>query len=97
MLNNFDFKKFIETSELSDVKEMVIRQPSYFEEFGELFNEVDLQAWKDYLSFRLVNEYASALSEDISKRRFDFTAQHYVVHQSRNLAGNARLMQPTAY
>ena len=72
MLNNFDFKKFIETSELSDVKEMVIRQPSYFEEFGELFNEVDLQAWKDYLSFRLVNEYASALSEDISKRRFDF-------------------------
>ncbi|MFP3354248.1 M13 family metallopeptidase N-terminal domain-containing protein, partial [Pseudoalteromonas sp. SIMBA_153] len=72
MLADFDFKRFIDTSDLSDVEEMVIRQPSYFEEFGELFNDVDLQAWKDYLSFRLVNEYASALSEDISKRRFEF-------------------------
>ncbi|WP_322406893.1 M13 family metallopeptidase [Idiomarina sp. PL1-037] len=72
MLADFDFKRFIDTSDLSDVEEMVIRQPSYFEEFGELFNDVDLQAWKDYLSFRLVNEYASALSEDISQRRFEF-------------------------
>lgn len=72
MLANFDFKRFIDTSELSNVEEMVIRQPSYFEDFGELFNEVDLQAWKDYLSLRLVNKYASALSEDISQRRFEF-------------------------
>ena len=72
MMANFDFKRFIDTSDLSKVEEMIIRQPSYFEEFGELFSDVDLQAWKDYLSFRLVNEYASALSEDISKRRFDF-------------------------
>ncbi|WP_404398368.1 M13 family metallopeptidase [Idiomarina loihiensis] len=72
MLADFDFKRFIDTSDLSDVEEMIIRQPSYFEEFGELFNDVDLQAWKDYLSLRLVNEYASALSEDISQRRFEF-------------------------
>ena len=72
MLANFNFKRFIETSDLSHVENMIIRQPSYFEDFGQLFSEVDVQAWKDYLSFRLVNEYASALSEDISKRRFDF-------------------------
>ena len=72
MFANFDFKRFIETSELSHVEEMVIRQPSFFEDFGNMFADVDLQTWQDYLSLRLVNEYASALSEEISQRRFDF-------------------------
>ena len=72
MLANFDFKRFIETSELAHVEEMVIRQPSFFEDFGNMFADVDLQTWQDYLSLRLVNEYASALSEEIGQRRFDF-------------------------
>ncbi|MDV6316033.1 M13 family metallopeptidase [Idiomarina sp. HP20-50] len=72
LMSNFDFQRFIETSDLSHVEEMVIRQPSYFKEFGELFTDVDLQTWKDYLSFRVANEYASELSEEISQRRFAF-------------------------
>ena len=86
MLANFNFKRFIETSDLSHVENMIIRQPSYFEDFGQLFSEVDVQAWKDYLSFRLVNEYASA-SVSVA---LTFTVLLYVEHQSKSRVGNVQ-------
>ena len=70
MLGDFDFAAWVETAGLGDVDNMVIRQPSYFEDFGAMFTDVELQAWKDYLSFRMVNDAATILSEEFGERRF---------------------------
>ncbi|MGM0525268.1 MAG: M13 family metallopeptidase [Pseudomonadota bacterium] len=72
LLGEFDFASWVSAADLGKVEEMVIRQPSYFEEFGEMFSDVDLQSWKDYMSFRMVNDAASILSEDFAERRFAF-------------------------
>ncbi|MBT43783.1 MAG: peptidase M13 [Idiomarina sp.] len=72
MLGDFDFAAWVETAGLGDVDNMVIRQPSYFEDFGAMFTDVELQAWKDYLSFRMVNDAATILSEEFGERRFAF-------------------------
>jgi endothelin-converting enzyme/putative endopeptidase len=72
LLGSFDFSRYLSAANLSDVDNMVIRQPSYFEKLGEMFTDVDLQTWKDYLSFKVINDAASILSEDFSNRRFAF-------------------------
>lgn len=72
LLGDFDFNSWVGAADLDSVEEMVIRQPSYFEALGDMFTDVELQAWKDYLSFRVVNDAASILSEEFSQRRFAF-------------------------
>jgi len=72
LMGEFDFASWVNAADLGKVEEMVIRQPSYFEDFGAMFSDVDLQTWKDYMSFRMVNDAASILSEDFAERRFEF-------------------------
>ncbi|MGM0482138.1 MAG: M13 family metallopeptidase [Pseudomonadota bacterium] len=72
LMGDFDFSGWVAAAQLNDVDAMVIRQPSYFEDLGSMFTDVDLQAWKDYLSFRMVNDAASILTEDFAERRFAF-------------------------
>lgn len=72
LLGSFDFAAWVDTAGLNGVEHMIIRQPSYFEEFGAMFSDVDVQTWKDYLKFRLVNDAAPILTEDFSERRFAF-------------------------
>ncbi len=53
-------------------RDFVVRQPSYLEAFGDLFTETDLEDWKNYLRLRVIDSYASSLSEAIERRHFDF-------------------------
>ena len=72
LLGSFDFARYLKAADLNDVDNMIVSQPSYFEKLGEMFTDVDLQTWKDYLSFKVINDAASILSEDFSDRRFAF-------------------------
>jgi len=72
LLGSFDFARYLKAADLNDVDNMIVSQPSYFEKLGKMFTDVDLQTWKDYLSFKVINDAASILSEDFSDRRFAF-------------------------
>lgn len=72
LLGSFNLGAYTEAASLATVQDAVVRQPSYFESFGSMFDSVPLETWKHYLSLRLVNGFASALSEEINDRRFEF-------------------------
>lgn len=72
LLGDFNLGAYTEAAGIATVQDAVVRQPSYFESFGSMFADVPLETWQHYLSLRLVNGFASALSEDISDRRFAF-------------------------
>ncbi len=57
----------------------VVRQPSYIEGLNAIWNEVSLQQWKDYTSFKYVDSFAAYLSDDFVEAQFDF--------QGRTLGG----------
>ena len=61
-----------ETVGMGEVKEVIVRQPSFVRAFGKMFNDVPVQTWKDYLTFRVINSYAGSLSEEIETRHFAF-------------------------
>jgi putative endopeptidase len=52
--------------------EVVIREPSFLRELGELFDESHLDAWRDWLRWQIVHGYAPYLSSKFVDEQFDF-------------------------
>ncbi|WP_067695793.1 M13 family metallopeptidase [Nocardia jejuensis] len=51
---------------------MIVGQPSYLTHAGNLWHDVDLAVWKDYLKLYLVRENARYLPKAIADANFDF-------------------------
>lgn len=75
MFDAFDFATWAETTGANVASDIIVRQPSYFESFGEMFDEVSVDTWKHYMTLKTVDRFASALTEEINDRRFDFYGQ----------------------
>ena len=74
LLGEFDWKTYADKSGIGQLSHYVVRQPSFFEAFGEQFAETELEDWKNYFRLRIIDTYASSLSEPIERRHFDFHA-----------------------
>jgi len=72
LMGSFDWGIYSQESNLFDVKDIIVGQPSYLKAFGKSFKTTSLQAWKDYLTFQLVDGYAELLSQDFVDMHFDF-------------------------
>jgi len=72
LLGNFDWQAYADASGVGQVSDMVVRNLPYFEEMAGIFAAHDLQTWKDYLIFNLVDTYASRLSQDMVDLHFAF-------------------------
>ena len=72
LLGEFNYSLFASQAELDGADEVVVRMPSYFEAFGGIFADTDLQTWQDYMTLRTVNTYASRLSSNFADLNFDF-------------------------
>lgn len=72
LIGDFKWPTFADTSGISGQKAFVIRQPTYVAGFAEIFAEVSVEDWKNYLRLRVIDSYADNLSEEIERRHFDF-------------------------
>jgi putative endopeptidase len=52
--------------------EVVVRQPSFVRDLGELFDDAHLNAWRDWLRWQVVHGYAPYLSAAFVDEQFDF-------------------------
>ncbi|MBW8186380.1 M13 family metallopeptidase [Shewanella nanhaiensis] len=68
----FDFVQFAASADIGKVKEVIVRQKSYFEELGKHFTGFTVTEWQDYLSFHLVDSYAELLSQNFVDLHFNF-------------------------
>lgn len=53
-------------------EEVIVRQPSYMEAFGKIYQNTDLATWQNYFKFHLVSGYADVLNKALSDLHFDF-------------------------
>ncbi|WP_084130339.1 M13 family metallopeptidase [Demequina sp. NBRC 110055] len=51
---------------------LVVGEPSYIEAIAQLWEATDLDTWKRYFAWRIVNSRAAYLTEEISKANFEF-------------------------
>lgn len=71
-LKTFYFDQYAEASGLDAAHDLIVGQPSYFEDFGKLFGKVPVDTWKSYMAFHLVDNYGNLLPKKIADRHFDF-------------------------
>jgi endothelin-converting enzyme/putative endopeptidase len=72
LLGNFDWQAYAQASGIAEVKDLVVRNLPYFEAISSLFEKHDVQVWKDYLTFNLLDSYASRLNQDLVDLHFEF-------------------------
>jgi putative endopeptidase len=72
LLGNFDWQAYADASGVGKVNAMVVRNMPYFEQISGIFAAHDLPTWKDYLTFKLVDTYASRLGQDMVDLHFNF-------------------------
>jgi putative endopeptidase len=56
----------------SDIRDVVVVQPSYFEGLGAILRDVSLATWRAYLAYNLLSAYAPYLPEAFVAADYDF-------------------------
>ena len=72
MTGSLNWHTMAEHSGLGMRHDFVVRQPSFVQKLSDIFADTELQTWKDYLTFHIVDDYATSLTEELEKRHFDF-------------------------
>jgi putative endopeptidase len=72
LLTGFDWQAYADAGGIGSVENLVVRNMPYFEQLSSIMTGHDLQTWKDYLTFNLVDSYASRLSQDFVDLHFAF-------------------------
>ncbi len=72
LLDGFNWSVYGDTSGISGQSSFVVRQPSYLDAVGDIVAESELEDLRNYLRLRLIDTYASSLSENIERRHFEF-------------------------
>jgi len=57
---------------LADVQEIIVGQPSFFEQAHKIITEADLEVLKAYLAFQVIDTFAPVMTEDLEKLHFSF-------------------------
>ncbi|WP_419190082.1 M13 family metallopeptidase [Stieleria marina] len=72
LLGSFSWQTYADAAGLAKQDAFVVRQPSYFRELSEMFADIPAEQWSDYLTFKVIDSYASSLSDTLERRHFDF-------------------------
>jgi endothelin-converting enzyme len=60
---------------LDGMDEIIISQPSYISAVDKLLAELDLQTWKDYLTYNLLRGHSAHLTQAIDEANFEFMSK----------------------
>lgn len=69
---DFDWQAYLDAGNMSSLAEVNINHPDTLTPLIEMINTIDLDTWKVYLSYHLISNNASVLSQEIDRANFDF-------------------------
>ena len=72
MLGGWKWFEYAEAAGVQDVDAVIVRQPSFIKGFAALAGDVSVSDWKDYFTYHTIDGFASALTESLEKRHFEF-------------------------
>lgn len=69
---NFDFEAYLRMIGCQSFDELVVGQPKFVDMVANAFDKVELEDWKNYLTWQAVNHYAGHLNDQLVNKNFDF-------------------------
>ena len=73
--DKIEWDAFLADAGVTGEKSVFVRQPSYVAKLGTIFGETDLDTWKDYLRFHVLDEASPWLSQPFVTAHFDFSGR----------------------
>ena len=68
----FEWNNYFELLGLPDPGDINVSQPGFFKEVSAMMNDVSLDDWKIYLTWKVVDNAAAFLSSDFENQNFEF-------------------------
>jgi len=72
LYSNLEIDNYFHNLGLEYDGDINVRQPKFFEEVNQMLADVNIEDWKTYLYWNLINSTASYLSTDFEELSFDF-------------------------
>lgn len=69
---SIDWNDYMTIYGVSQVDSVIVGQPEYYKEAGATLKTIPLETWKNYLKFRLVENFSVALPDTFGKEDFAF-------------------------
>ncbi len=72
LMPRFDWQTMLSEAQLSDIDGLVVTQLDYMKALDGIIAETDLDTWKSFLRWGLINSTAGILSTEMDKANFEF-------------------------
>jgi putative endopeptidase len=72
LMPKFDWQTMLSEAQLSDIDGLVVTQLDYMKALDGIIAETDLDTWKSFLRWGLINSTAGILSTEMDKANFEF-------------------------
>ena len=96
LLSAFNLEKYMVGIGVELPEYVLVGQPSYLSAVNQLFTEVEVLAWKDYLRANVLSSYANYLPKVLSTPTSISIPNFYMAVRSSSRAGARRLAQSMA-
>ena len=72
LMPDFDWAVFLEGAAMPELKDLVVLHTSYTQSLNGIITGNDMETWKTYLKWGMVNTAALILNEELDNQNFDF-------------------------
>ena len=72
LMPQFAWQPYLEAAVISDIDGLVVTQPDYMKALDGILTSTDMETWKTYLTWKVLNASASLLTADLDNQNFDF-------------------------
>jgi putative endopeptidase len=69
---SYDWHTYMTAAGLGAATDVVVRQPSYVKAMNDVIASTPIATWRDYLTFKLLDEYTNELPATFRQARFEF-------------------------
>lgn len=71
-LQVLDFEQYLKLIKIGTVDKVIVGQPAFVSTVSRMVDEIDLESWKHYLTWKVINHYTKHLDSASVQLHFDF-------------------------
>jgi predicted metalloendopeptidase len=68
----YDWNAYLNAAGLGAAKDVIVRQPDYVKAMNAVFADTPVATWREYLTFKLLDDYSDELPAAFQDARFEF-------------------------
>jgi len=76
IMPTFDWDAYLTSTQMKDkLTHLIVMSPDYSTALDKMLNDVDMETWKTYLSWKVIDASASKLTKALDEQNFEFYAK----------------------